>query len=160
MPAKEGYKASNDFKMSYQSIVGLLMYTVEEYSSGCLNVCVPEACSQASWGVKKLFMIDRFYIPLINSIHLQGLVPTISTLSFGLFRIKTQHILYLVPDQTSHSQSLLSAAILVIRTIYTSKQSKIFTSTSVALQTTSSAFKAYLSHLPAILTPYRVMTPP
>jgi hypothetical protein len=28
MPAKEGYKASNDFKMSYQSIVGLLMYAI------------------------------------------------------------------------------------------------------------------------------------
>jgi hypothetical protein len=35
-------------------------------------------------------MIDRFYIPSINSIYLKGLVPTISTLSVGLFRIKTQ----------------------------------------------------------------------
>jgi hypothetical protein len=39
-------------------------------------------------------MIDRFYIPSINSIYLKGLIPTISTLSVGLFRIKTQHILY------------------------------------------------------------------
>jgi hypothetical protein len=28
IPTKEGYKASNDFKISYQSIVGLLMYTI------------------------------------------------------------------------------------------------------------------------------------
>jgi hypothetical protein len=28
MPTKEGYKASNDFKMSYQSIVGSLIYTI------------------------------------------------------------------------------------------------------------------------------------
>jgi hypothetical protein len=28
IPAKEGYKASNDFKMSYQSIVGSLIYTI------------------------------------------------------------------------------------------------------------------------------------
>jgi hypothetical protein len=28
MPAKEGYKASNDFKMSYQSMVGSLMYAM------------------------------------------------------------------------------------------------------------------------------------
>jgi hypothetical protein len=28
IPAKEGYKASNDFKISYQSIVGSLIYTI------------------------------------------------------------------------------------------------------------------------------------
>jgi hypothetical protein len=94
MPTKEGYKANNDFKMSYQSMVGSLMYTI---------------------------------------------LSTRPDIAFSV---------------------LLSAAILAIRTIYTSKQSKISTGTSVALQTTSSAFKAPLSHLLAILTPYRVMTPP
>jgi hypothetical protein len=28
IPANEGYKASNDFKISYQSIVGSLIYTI------------------------------------------------------------------------------------------------------------------------------------
>jgi hypothetical protein len=52
-------------------------------------------------------MIDRFYILLINSIYLEGLVPTISTLNFGLFCFKAQHPIRLKLDEIKGISLLL-----------------------------------------------------